>query len=291
MSRVVGIVTDSTACIPPDVAAQHEIEVIPLHLAFGDEVFQDALEGGSAAFYRKLRETKEPPTTAAPPPGVYANAILRAAEGGRSVLAITVSRQFSAMHEAATQGAAVARERRPDLDVRVLDSGAAAMAQGFVVLEAARAAAEGLDIDGVIARAEALMPRVQLLVMLDTLTHLSRSGRVPRLIVWAASPLRVKPIVVYQGGQYRPVAIVRTKRRAVDRLLQALEQRATGGGELHVCVHHTNVPEEAERLAERVRERLNPAELLVSEFTHVMGVHTGPGLLGFAFYTGSGQGG
>ena len=128
------------------------------------------------------------------------------------------------------------------------------------------------------------MPRVQLLVTIDTLTYLARSGRVPRLLVWAASPLQVKPVVAYERGAYRPIAIVRTRRRAMERLFQALQQRAASGS-LLVCVHHTNALQDAETLAERVRSTFQPKELLISEFTQVMGVHAGPGLLGFAFYT------
>ncbi len=283
MGRV-GVVTDSTACIPADLAARHRIQVIPLFLEFGDQVYQDGMTAHAAEFYRALRTARQPPTTAAPAPGVYAEAILRAATDADAVLCITVARQFSAMYDAAVQGAALAREQAPQLSVRVLDSGAAAMAQGFVSLEAARAALDGATIDQVTARAQAVMPRVQLLVALDTLTYLARSGRVPRLLVWASSPLQVKPIVEFQRGAYRPVAIVRTMRRTVERLFQALERRAQPDA-LHVCVHHTNAPDGAEALAERVRASLHPKELLISEFTQVMGVHTGPGLLGFAFYT------
>ena len=283
MSRV-GIVTDSTACIPVELASERRIEVVPLHLAFGERIYLDGMSRDTGEFYETLRTARQAPTTAAPPPGVYAEAIMRAGKDADAVLCLTVSRQFSAMFEAAVQGAELVREQSPSLDVRVLDSGAAAMAQGFVVLEAARAAAEGAAIDQLIARAETLMPRVQLLVALDTLAYLAHSGRVPRLIIWAASPLRIKPIVQFQKGKYRPIAIVRTMRGGVERLLQALARR-TEGGVLHVCVHHTNVPQAAEALAERVRDTLQPKELLIAEFNQVMGVHTGPGLLGFAFYT------
>jgi len=279
----VGIVTDSTACIPPDLAAHYGVDIIPLYLAFGDRQYRDGLSDEAGDFYETLRTAPDPPTTAAPAPGAYAEAIARAGRDRDAVLCITVARQFSAMYDAATQGAALARERSPGLDVRVLDSDAAAMAQGFVTLAAAREAQAGATIEGVLAAAEACLERVQLLVAIDTLTYLARSGRVPRLVVWAASPLRVKPIVEFQRGSYRPVAVARTMAGAEERLLQRLERRARDG-ELHVCVHHTNVPERAEALAERVRARLQPRELLIREFTQVMGVHTGPGLLGFAFY-------
>jgi DegV family protein with EDD domain len=281
MGRV-AVVTDSTACIPTELAARHQIEVIPVCLEFDNEVFRDGMTASAADFYRTLRTAARPPTTAAPAPGIYAEAIMRAGKDADAVLCLTVSRQFSAMYDAAIQGAALAGAGAR-LDVRVLDSGAAAMAQGFVVLEAARVAETGATIEHVIARAKAIIPGVQLLVALDTLTYLGRSGRVPRLLIWAASPLRVKPLVEFRRNAYRPVALARTTQRAVERLLQALERR-TGPGALHVCVHHTNAPQKAEELAARVRASLQPKELLIAEFTQVMGVHTGPGLLGFAFY-------
>lgn len=284
LTRRTAIVTDSTACIPPDLAAELKIETIPLFLAFEDEVYQDGMSEQASEFYERLRTARQPPTTAAPSPGAYAEAILRAGRDVESVLCATVSRQFSAMYDAAAQGAALARQQAPQLDIRVLDSGAAAMAQGFVVLEAARAAAGGASIEDVLRRAEQVMPQVQLLVVLDTLFYLGRTGRVPRLVVWASSPLQLKPIVEFHRGSYRPVTIVRTMRRATERLYQVLEQRVQGK-ELHICVQHTNVPDAAAALAERVRESLQPKELIVREFTQVMGVHTGPGLLGFSFYT------
>jgi len=258
--------------------------VLPLYLAFGDATYEDGMSEQAAEFYERLRSAARPPSTSAPSPGAYAEAILRAGRDVEAVLCVTVARQFSHMYDAAAQGAALAREQAPNLDIRVLDSTAAAMAQGFVTLEAARAAQEGAGIDEAIARAELLMPSVQLVVVLDTLVYLARSGRVPRLVVRVSSPLQLKPIVAFRQGVYRPVTFVRTMRRAVDRLVQELERR-TKGERLHVCVHHTNAPRQAEELAERVRASLQPRELLVREFTQVMGVHTGPGLLGFAFYT------
>ena len=283
MKRV-AIITDSTACIPLELAAANGIKVIPLFLEFEDSIYEDGMEGSAASFYQTLQEAKQPPTTAAPAPGVYAEAMVEAGRTASGVLAITVSRQFSAMYDAASQGMALAKEQAPGLDVRVLDSGAAAMAQGFVVLEAARAAQDGSDIDSVIKSAGALKPRVQLLVALDTLTYLGRSGRVPRLLAWAASPLQVKPVVAFEKGSYRPIGLARSMSGASTRLFQALKQRRTGP-RLHVAVQHTNASGAADRLAGLVQSELSPAELFVTEFTQVMGVHTGPGLLGFAFYS------
>lgn len=280
----VAIITDSTACIPPGVAREYGIDVIPLNLIFEGRTYVDGMDDDTAEFYRLLRSSRSLPTTAAPSPGEYLRAIRARADHAKAVLCVTVSAQFSAMYDSALAAARLAREEFPNLDVRVLDSRNAAMAQGFVVLEAARAAREGADIDACIARAEALMPKVALLVVLDTLEYLARGGRVPRVAAWASQVLQVKPIVQFKERDIRLVARTRTKARALDRLAELLAERAAGGGPLHVCVHHANAPADAAFLAERAKA-LHPAELYVSEFTQVMGVHTGPGLVGYAFYT------
>lgn len=280
----VAIVTDSTACVPPALVSRYSIGVVPLNLIFGGRTFVDGLTEDAGEFYRVLRSARGAPTTAAPSPGTYLQHILHAAERAPSVLCVTISTEFSAMYDSATQAAALAREERPDVDVRVLDSRSAAMAQGFVALEAARAAAEGLDMDAVVARAEAAMPRVGILAMLDTLAYVARSGRVPRMAAWAASLLQVKPIVEFRQHEVHLLSRTRTRRRAIDRLLSLMEERARGRGPVHLCVEHSNVPEEALALAARAQELIRPVEVYVAELTQVMGVHTGPGFLGFAYY-------
>lgn len=129
MSRV-AIITDSTACIPADMAGNLNIKLMPLFLEFAEATYEDGLSENAASFYETLASAKRPPTTGAPAPGAYADAMLEAGRDASAVLTITVSRQFSAMYDAAAQGMALAKERQPDLDARVLDSGAAAMAQG-----------------------------------------------------------------------------------------------------------------------------------------------------------------
>jgi DegV family protein with EDD domain len=280
----VGIVTDSTACVPHALISRYSIGVVPLNLIFGGRTFVDGLTEDATEFYRVLRSSRSAPTTAAPSPGTYLQHIFQAAERAPSVLCVTISTQFSAMYDSATQAAALARQERPDLDVRVLDSHNAAMAQGFVVMEAARAAAEGLDIETVTARAEAAMPRVGILAMLDTLAYVARSGRVPRVAAWATSLLRVKPIVEFRQHEVHLLARTRTRRRAIDRLLSLMEERARRHGPAHLCVQHSNVPQEALAVAARAQDLMQPVEMYVAELTQVMGVHTGPGFLGLAYY-------
>ena len=280
--RLTTIVTDTTACLPREAIERYGIEVVPLHIILGGRTFVDSL-GDSREFYRILRESNERPTTAASSPGMFLDAIARAARHDGSVLCITVSRQFSAMYDSARQAVDLARAESPRLDIRLIDSRNAAMAQGFVVLEAARAAAAGAGVDEVIARAEEMTTRVSLLAMLDTLSYLARGGRVPRVAAWAAGMLQVKPIVRFSASDIKLVSRGRTRARALDRLAE-LTTEAIGSRRAHLAVHHAAAEDDAFALAERLRREVNAAECYVSEFTQVMGVHTGPGLTGVAFW-------
>ena len=282
-SPTLAIVNDSTACIPPDVAARYAIEVVPVHIIFGGRTYADSLTTDTADFYDRLRTSTDRPTTAAPSPGMYVEAIGRAARRAEAVLVITVSAQFSAMHDSARAAIDAVRAESPGLDIRLLDSRNAAMAQGFVVLEAARAAERGASIDDVIARAEEMTGQVTLLAMLDTLTYLSRSGRVPRVAAWAAGVLQVKPVVRFSAANIKLVARTRTRPKALDRMA-AIFAESIAGRPVHLAVHHANVPADAAYLLDAARRSANIVESYVTEFTQVMGVHTGPGLAGMAWW-------
>jgi len=279
----VAIVTDTTACIPAELIERYGIEVVPLNIIFGGRTFTDAMSGDTGEFYRLLRESADRPTTAAPSPGRYMEAITRAARRAEAVLCITVSAQFSAMYDSARQAVDMLKAESPGLDIALVDSRNAAMAQGFIVLEAARAAAAGASLDEAIAVAQGFTGRVRLLAMLDTLAYLARSGRVPRVAAWAAGMLQVKPIVRFSASDIKLVARTRTRAHALERLV-GLCAREAGGRPLHVAVHHANAPAAAAWLRAEVERRANVVECYLSEFTQVMGVHTGPGLAGMAFW-------
>ncbi len=279
----VAIVTDSTACVPAEVAERYGIEIVPLHLIFGGRTFVDSLTADTSEFYELLRTSSERPTTAAPSPGMFLDAIGRAARRSDAVLCITVSKQFSAMYDSARQAIEIAQAEAPHAEIRLLDSRNAAMAQGFVVLEAARVAAIGASLDEVAARAEAMTSRVTLLAMLDTLSFLARGGRVPRVAAWAAGMLHVKPIVRFSASDIKLVTRTRTRGRALERMVELLARHADGRP-THLAVHHANAHADAARLLSEAERRIDLAETYVTEFTQVMGVHTGPGLVGFAWW-------
>jgi len=279
----VAVVTDSAASLPASLREQYDIEVVPLNLVFEDRSYPDGLES-NGNFYQALKAARRPPTTTSASPGTYLEALKRAATKAPSVLCITVSSRFSGTYQAATQGAQMLAEERPDVTVEVLDSQSATMAEGFVVVEAARAAAAGADLAGVVRHAREVMPRVGIVAVIDTLEFLARSGRVPRIQAWASALLSVKPVIELRDQDIHLVTRTRTRQRAVAQLIPILEQRGLRGSRLHLCVQHTDALQDAQRLAKEATDRLQPSEIAVSEFTLVMGAHTGPGLLGLAYY-------
>lgn len=281
--RKVAIVTDSSACVPVQLVEEHGIRVVPIHLVFGNQVYHDGLDITPPQFYALLKQAPHLPTTSAPSPGSYLEVYRELAQQHQAILCITISARFSAINSSARLAAQMAKEILPELQIEVLDSGTAAMAQGFVVLAAARAAASGQDLAQVVAAARGVMPRVNIIAILDTLSYLAKGGRVPKIMAWVGSLLSIKPIMGMSQTNVGLLARARTKPQAVERILAIIEKRV-GNAPVHLAVVHTNVPQEAEELKTRVAAMLRCVELYVTEFTPVMGAHTGPGLLGFAYY-------
>ncbi len=280
----VAVVTDSAASLPVSLREQYGIEVVPLTLVLDGRSYPDSVDG-NAQFYQALKNSHRPPTTTSASPGTYLEVFRRAAAEAPAIVCLTVASRFSGTYNSALQGAEMLAEERPNVPVQVIDSESATMAEGFVVLEAARAAAADADLAEVVRRARETVPRVGIIAVIDTLEYLARSGRVPRVAAWASALLSVKPIIELRDQDVRLVTRTRTRQRAIAKLIPIMEQRGLHGERLRLSVQHTEAQQEADQLAKEVAERLQPGELIVSEFTLVMGAHTGPGLLGLSYFS------
>ncbi len=287
MGRVV-IVTDSSACLPSGLVEELGIVVVPHRLHLGGQTYEDGVIAPSE-FYRLLESGRVRATTTAPPPGAFLEAFRRAASQGEAVLCIVFSSRYSVTHQVAQEGARLFREERPQVPVEVMDSRNLALAHGFVVLAAARAAARGGGLKECMEEAQQVASQAGLVGMVDTLRYLALGGRVPWVVHWATALLQIKPILSARGDEVRPVERVRTRQRALERLVAAVRERIPYSQPFQLGVMHAAAPELAQQLAFRLKE-LEPWELLVVEFTPVMGVHVGPGFLGIAYAVmGSGE--
>ncbi len=276
----IAIVTDSSANLPPQVAEEHQIHVVPLMVHWEGKVYRDGVDLTPGEFYRRLRIAETLPTTAGPVVKDFLETYQRLSQQADAIISLHLPPTFSSVL-AAARLAAQAVEKIP---VRVVNCGTAAMGQGFVVLAAARAARAGKSLDEVVAHAEAIGRRVRVYATLERLDYLQRSGRVPVLASLAGSLLHINPIFSLNGeGGASIVEISRTRKRAITRLVEIMAAQV-GNRPVHAAVFQADVPEEAEALRARIATRFRCIELYVTDVTPAMGAHTGPGILGVALY-------
>jgi len=279
----VAVVTDSSACVPKEVIKQYGIHILPLILIFEDRSYRDGVDITSQEFYELLKKAKKVPTTSSPSPGEYLEAFLEVAKQASDILCITLPPHLSMAFDSATQAREMARESIPHVNITVFPSRSAALAEGFIAQAAARAAASGKDLSQVIQAAQDMMDRVNAIAMLDTLYYLAKGGRIPKAAAWAGSLFKIKPILD-ATGDVRLLERCRTRKRAMQRLLYIMRQRS-GGRPICVNLMHANAPEEAERLKADILSQFDCVEFYVTDFTPVIGTHTGPGSIGLSFYT------
>ena len=268
------IVTDSAAAIPSELADCYDVTVVPMWIHAGDVTMAE----GERPLGELLGDVGV--TTSAPAPGDFEAAIRgRLGAGADSVVVLTITAEMSASHDAATVAARALGDH-----VRAVDTTTAAGGQALVVLAAARAARAGASLDAVVDEARAVARRVRLLGMVPRLEHLVRSGRVPGLAGWAGRALGINPLFELRDGRVRRLRPAIGSEAAVDRMVARFRRSAAPGARAHVSALHALVPDEAAALLERVEREVDVAEGFVSEFGPVMVVHTGPGLLGLAWW-------
>ena len=275
----IAIVTDSTANLPSELVERYGIHVVPNLLIFGEQTFRDGVDITPQEFYRRLREDKHLPTTSAASVGDFLRVYAKLSREAEAIISIHVPKELSAIFSAAQ----MASELIEGIPIHVIDARTAAIGQGLVVLEAARAAAGGQSLAEILHRIEDIIPKVDLLVTLDTLEYLHRGGRVPAVAALVSSVLQIKPIIYVKDGATGVLEKPRTRARAVRRMLEIMEERV-GSSPVHTAVMHAEALKEAEKLRSEVASRFNCVELFITEFTPVMGAHTGPGVLGVAFW-------
>jgi len=270
------VLTDSAASLPEDTWAQLPIDVVPLTIVVDDVPVADGTISPDDII---RRAHAEPITTAGVSPGAFVERIAQE-PADRPIVLATVSAKMSATHSAAVIAAAQFAPGR----VRVVDTGTAAGAQGLVVLAAARHAAAGASADEVVAQAVTVASRVHLVASLRSLEHLARSGRVPGVAAWAGTNLGLRAVFEFSGGSVIARRPAFSDAAALARMVERCRRDKPGDAVLHGAVLHAQAAARAHELACLVTKHLEPAELFVTTFTSVMTLHTGPGLVGLAWW-------
>jgi len=278
-------VTDSVACLPQKVINEYGIHIIPVRITVGGKVYRDTDEDLPLELVHEFQSIPKLDTTPWPPE-FYAQAYKELSHKANNIVHIVCFSQFTSTISLAKTGAEMAQEAIPELKVEVLDSATATMAQGFIALAAARAATGGKDIDEVIEAASTVKSKVNSIFALDTLRYLARTGRINKLAAWASSLLNVKPIVGLSQGKEHPLALARSKSQSIKSLIKLMHESVSSAEPLHVAIMEVERPQEAEELSSIIREQFQPAEFYLVQFSPVMQVVAGSGLLGVAFYCG-----
>ena len=280
----VKIVTDSTAYIPSDMVAKYDIQVVPLYVLFGETSYAEGVDITNEEFYDKLKSSKSFPTTSQPPLAEFLKPYTELTNSGHQVLSIHISGKLSSTVESAMS----ARKELPDSQIEVVDSLLTAMALGMVALSAGKAADDGQPLTEIKEHVEQLAKRVNIMFVVDTLEYLRKGGRIGGATALLGTMLNIKPILCIKHGRIEPLARVRSKPKAVERLLELMGQRIPAGGPVHIAIHHAQALDEAMVLEKQVRSRFNCRDVYFSEIGPVIGAHVGPGTVGVAFYTDQG---
>jgi len=281
-SRSVALVTDSTAYLPPNLLEEYGIFVVPNFVNWGGQTYRDGVDIQATEFFERLRKDPVLPTTAVASIGEIAEIYGRAAETADAVLGIHLSTKLSGTYSAALQAVRMLPGKR----IEVVDSNATAMAMGFVVLAAARAAQAGQSFDEVLQVARDTIPHVGVVFTVETLEFLRRGGRIGGAAAFMGSLLDMKPILDLRDGRVEPIERVRTKKKAVERVLEIIVQRADGQKPVRLATLHAAAPQEAAALLQVASARLGALEALLCDVSPTVATHAGPGTVGLAYCTG-----
>lgn len=279
----VAIITDSIACLTSELIEQHRIKIVPINIHFRGKEYRDWLDISPSEAYQLFLQDPDSFSTSPASPWHFLEAYREASKWARNVLCITISSKLSTCFNSARIAMEQAKDEIRDTAVEVVDSQNVTAAQGFVVLAAARAADEGKPFPEVKKAAEDMRNRVTFYFVLDTIRHVYRTGRIPKIASQAASLLNVKPILSSRNGLVTFAGAVRNKEKGIKRTLNLMSDKV-GKEPVHVAVMHAYTPEEAEDMKERIASQFNCAELWIAEFSPVMGYACGTGTVGFAFY-------
>jgi DegV family protein with EDD domain len=275
----IAVVTDSAACIPEALKQELDIHEVAFELMWDGVIYRNGVGFTPTEFYRRFRQAHTYPTTSQPPLGALATLYTRLSQAYDGIVSIHVSADMTGT----VHTARLAVEQVNRAPIRVLDSRTATIAEGFVVLAAARAAAMGATLEQVVDVAEQVIRKVDFFATLKTLEHVHRGGRLGEAAVLLGSQLKITPILNLKNGRVSIVGLTRSWEHALKQMVELTVERARGA-RVHASAFHADALKDAEWLRDQLCARVQCVEFYITEFTPVMGAHTGPDVVGLAFY-------
>ncbi len=279
-----GVLTDSTASLPEAVIEKLHIRTVAYYIHRGHEVLRDLVTIPREEFLHWLPTAKVLPTTASPGPGDYLEAYQRMAEQGiRQIISIHMGSKISAGYEAATVAKGMLKNLWPDVQLEVIDSRNAALCQGWMAIEAARAALNGLNLEEITARVMRMVPVSHMIQTADTLKYLYMGGRIGRAQTLLGTMLHIKPLIGLEDGEIVPLGRARSRGQAYA-MMADIAAEVIGRSKAKIGYLHAGALKEAERLKELVEAKVEVVESFFGELSPALAVHTGPGMAGLCYY-------
>jgi DegV family protein with EDD domain len=275
------IVTDSTAYIPQDLIDQYQIHVAPQVLIWGETSYLDGVDIQPDEFYERLQQSDIHPTTSQATVASFHSIYKPLVENGIPILTIVISEKLSGTLQSAQQ----AQEMFPDARIELIDSQTTAMAMGFQVLAAARARENGASLEQAIEIAHNARNHTGVFFVVDTLEYLHRGGRIGGASKLFGTALKIKPLLHIKDGRVESFEKIRTKSKAIDHMLDVVEEKLDGEDLIRIATLHVAAESEAAQILEKARDRFNPDEAMIAVVSPVVGNHAGPGTVGLVYAT------
>ncbi len=273
------IMTDSVSDLPRSLQRDLNITVVPLTVTIDGESYLDGEELGSDAFFEKLKKAPGLPKTAQVSPGAFATAIENALHLHDEVLVITMASSMSGTYQAACSAVEILETSR----VRVIDSKCVTFGLGLIAMKAAELAAEGLEMDKLVQAVELLIQHHRSYFIVDTLSYLTKGGRLTRAEGFVGELLNIKPILTIEEGKLVPVSKARGRKKAMAWLLDQLDKEAVDFSNCTVGLFHAVDRSYLELFEKTFTDRFSPAGVVHSEVGAVVGTHSGPGCIAIAY--------
>ncbi len=277
----VGIVTDSTASLPPLFAEQHDIPVVPQIIVFGEEEFKEGVDLTYEEFLRRLKAGPELPKTAAPLPADLLDAYHRQLKSAETIISIHPSSDVSGTVRSAQ---AVKADCFPDADIRIVDTRTIAGNLGSMVIAATQLAERGTGAGEIVDCLNEMIPRGRTYFLVSTLEFLQKGGRIGGAAALIGSALQIKPILEIRNGRVEAFEKVRGYRHAWERMKELVVDQCPRSSDARITVMYTGSDEAARRFATELRACLGFEEIPVLLAGSAITTHGGPGVVAVGFF-------
>jgi len=273
----VKIVTDSTADLPPILAEELGITVVPVYLRFADHIYHDRVDISEDEFYDRLLHDPIHPNTTQPTPQDFTDIYQKLSQEATGIVSIHVTSRLSGTYNSAIRGKELAEDVCP---IEVVDSQTVSMAIGMIAIAAAKTANSGKSLQQVVAEIRQIIPNIHLLILFDTLKYLAKGGRIGKAKELLGSVLNVKPLLTIKDGELVPAGQVRTRSKGIQRLFEAVKNAADIQD---LSIVYSTTLDEAQILADHVGSVFPREQITLARVGPALGVHAGPGALAIGF--------